>query len=69
MSPCRMPIYISDVEDARFGHLAEPKFPLAQVAAATEIKVTAHDLRRTFISRLRAECLELVSRFIKREPE
>ena len=32
------------------GHIAEPKFPLAAVREATGIDVSAHDLRRTFIS-------------------
>ena len=32
------------------GHIAEPKFPLQQVALATGIKISAHDLRRTFIT-------------------
>ena len=32
------------------GHIAEPKFPLNQVALATGIKVSAHDLRRTYIT-------------------
>jgi integrase len=30
------------------GYIAEPKFPLNQVALATGIKVSAHDLRRTY---------------------
>jgi integrase len=34
----------------RGGHIAEPKFPLAEVAEATGIKVSAHDLRRTYIT-------------------
>ena len=34
----------------RTGHLAEPKFPLAAVAAATGIRVSVHDLRRTYIT-------------------
>src|SRR5262249_218644 len=32
------------------GHISEPKFPLMQVALATGIKISAHDLRRTFIT-------------------
>ena len=32
------------------GHLAEPKFPLRQVAEVSGIEVSAHDLRRTFIT-------------------
>jgi integrase len=36
--------------DSRSGHLAEPKFPLALVAETTGIAVSAHDLRRTFVT-------------------
>jgi integrase len=44
--------------DARFifpsnsasGHVEEPKFPLRLVAAACGIEISAHDLRRTFIT-------------------
>jgi integrase len=32
------------------GHIEEPKFPLKAVAEATGIKVSAHDLRRTYIT-------------------
>jgi len=32
------------------GHIAEPKFPLARIAAATGIRVSCHDLRRTYAS-------------------
>jgi integrase len=32
------------------GHIAEPRFPLDAVAEATGIRVSAHDLRRTFIT-------------------
>lgn len=32
------------------GHLAEPKFPLRRVADASGVEVSAHDLRRTFIT-------------------
>jgi integrase len=32
------------------GYLSEPKFPLTQVALTTGIVVSAHDLRRTFIT-------------------
>jgi len=32
------------------GHIAEPKFPLDQVRQVTGIHVSAHDLRRTFIT-------------------
>jgi integrase len=35
---------------SRAGYIAEPKFPLALIAQATDIKVSAHDLRRTFIT-------------------
>jgi integrase len=36
--------------DSRSGHLTEPKFPLAQVARDTGITISAHDLRRTFVT-------------------
>jgi integrase len=36
--------------DSRSGHLEEPRFPLALVAKATGITVSAHDLRRTFLT-------------------
>lgn len=36
--------------DSRSGHIAEPKFPLKLVAQATGIEVTAHDLRRTYVT-------------------
>jgi len=36
--------------DSRSGHIEEPKFPLNQVALATGIRASAHDLRRTFIT-------------------
>jgi integrase len=32
------------------GHIAEPKFPLKLVAQACGVRVSAHDLRRTFIT-------------------
>lgn len=32
------------------GHLEEPRFPLEQIAEATGIRVSTHDLRRTFIT-------------------
>jgi integrase len=32
------------------GHIAEPKFPLALAAKASGVKVTCHDLRRTFVT-------------------
>jgi integrase len=34
----------------RTGHIAEPKFPLAAVARTTGVRVSAHDLRRSFIT-------------------
>lgn len=34
--------------DSRSGHIAEPKYPLGLVAETTGIKVSVHDLRRTF---------------------
>jgi integrase len=36
--------------NAKSGHLEEPKFPLRMVAAATNIRVSVHDLRRTYIT-------------------
>jgi integrase len=36
--------------DSKSGHIEEPKFPLAQVAAKSGIVISAHDLRRTFIT-------------------
>lgn len=36
--------------NSKAGHIAEPKFPLEQVREATGIHVSAHDLRRTFIT-------------------
>ena len=36
--------------DSRSGHLEEPRFALDQVAEKTGIKVSAHDLRRTFVT-------------------
>ena len=36
--------------DGKRGHLEEPKYPLGLIAGATGIKVSAHDLRRTFIT-------------------
>ena len=36
--------------DGRRGHIAEPKYPLGLVAGATGIKISAHDLRRTYIT-------------------
>jgi integrase len=34
----------------RTGHIEEPKFALAQVAAECGVRVSVHDLRRTFIT-------------------
>ena len=36
--------------DSKSGHIEEPKFHLALVAKATGIRVSTHDLRRTFIT-------------------
>lgn len=36
--------------NSKSGYIEEPKFPLSAVAAATGITVSAHDLRRTFIT-------------------
>jgi integrase len=36
--------------DSRSGHIEEPKFALGLVAEATGIRVSVHDLRRTFIT-------------------
>ena len=36
--------------DSKSGHIEEPKFALAQIAEITGIAVSAHDLRRTFIT-------------------
>jgi integrase len=36
--------------DAKSGHIEEPKFPLTQVARASGVTVSAHDLRRTFMT-------------------
>jgi integrase len=36
--------------DARSGHIEEPRHPLDLVAASTGIRVSAHDLRRTYIT-------------------
>jgi integrase len=38
------------VADSESGHIAEPKFPLRLVAEATDVRVSVHDLRRTFIT-------------------
>jgi integrase len=34
--------------NSRSGHMEEPKFPLTQIAEASGIRISAHDLRRTF---------------------
>jgi hypothetical protein len=39
--------YVFPANSAR-GHIAEPKFPLTLVAEETGIKISVHDLRRTF---------------------
>jgi len=36
--------------DSRSGHISEPAFPLGEVAQATGFCVSAHDLRRTYIT-------------------
>jgi integrase len=36
--------------NSKSGHLAEPKFALTLIAATTGIKISVHDLRRTFIT-------------------
>jgi integrase len=36
--------------DSRSGHIEEPKFALAMVAKTTGVTVSAHDLRRTFVT-------------------
>jgi len=36
--------------NSRSGHIEEPRFTLRLVAEATDIRVTVHDLRRTFIT-------------------
>jgi integrase len=36
--------------NSKSGHLAEPKFALEQIARATGIRISAHDLRRTFVT-------------------
>lgn len=36
--------------DSKAGHIAEPKFPLKLVAEKCGIQISAHDLRRTFIT-------------------
>ncbi len=35
--------------NAESGHIAEPKFPLSEVARKTGIYISAHDLRRTYL--------------------
>jgi len=36
--------------DSKSGHIEEPKFPMQQIAKATGIAASPHDLRRTFIT-------------------
>jgi integrase len=36
--------------NGRTGHIAEPKFPLELVAQACGVRVSAHDLRRTYVT-------------------
>jgi integrase len=36
--------------DSKAGHIVEPKFPLREVQEISGIEVSAHDLRRTFIT-------------------
>ena len=36
--------------NSKSGHLEEPKFPLQMIADATNIRVSVHDLRRTYIT-------------------
>ena len=36
--------------DSKSGHIEEPKFPLTQVAKASGVTVSAHDLRRTYVT-------------------
>ena len=36
--------------DSKSGYIAEPKYPLGLIAGATGIRISAHDLRRTFIT-------------------
>jgi integrase len=36
--------------DSKSGHIEEPKFPLEHIAASTGIRVSAHDLRRTYVT-------------------
>jgi integrase len=36
--------------DSKGGYIAEPKYPLGLIAGATGIRISAHDLRRTFIT-------------------
>ncbi len=36
--------------ESKSGHIEEPAFPLDQVANSTGIRVSAHDLRRTFVT-------------------
>jgi integrase len=43
----------------RAGHLVEVKYFFAEIAASTGVKVTAHDLRRTYAREARACGLDL----------
>lgn len=36
--------------ESKSGHLEEPAFPLKLIASATGIRISAHDLRRTFVT-------------------
>lgn len=36
--------------DSASGHIEEPAYPLEQIATSTGIRVSAHDLRRTFVT-------------------
>ena len=36
--------------DSKSGHIEEPKFPLQRIAKSTGITVSAHDLRRTYLT-------------------
>ena len=42
--------WVFPADSSGSGHIEEPKFPLHLVAEATGIKISAHDLRRTFIT-------------------
>jgi len=49
--------------DGKTGHIAEPKFPLNKVALACGVLVSAHDLRRTYITV--AEGCDIANRALK----